>query len=196
MSPKPKSKLTNVLDGIPADEVAAARAQDILVAAILRRARAVPKKSAVKPGLVQQNAEFMAKMRLGSARALMRRVKRGELVSKEKLMVMLGGERRWVNEGLRAGLLFSLSDPSGMEYFPSFFADERYDRRALSTVVQALQGVPSESKYFFFMRKSTRLQSTALEALAQGRTIEVMACAIAFSDATGKGDGYPSAVPP
>jgi hypothetical protein len=181
MSTKRKSKLANGLDGIPADEVAAARAQDATVATILRRARTQPQESEVNPDSARQNADFMEKMRLGSARALARRIGNKELVSKEEFIAMLGGRRRWVNEALRAQRLFSLKAPSGLEYFPAFFADDRYDRRALCRVVHALEGLPDESKYFFFMRKSTRLQATALEALAQGRTMEVVACALGFT---------------
>jgi hypothetical protein len=47
-------------------------------------------------------------------------------------------------------------------------------------VTHALEGLPDESKYYFFMRKSARLQATALEALAQRRTMEVVACALGF----------------
>jgi len=183
MSTKRKSKLANVLDGIPADEVAAARTQDVKVATILHQARTEPKESEVNPNSARQNAEFMAELRLGSARALARRIKSKELVSKDELVAMLGGRRRWVNEALRAERLFSLKALSGLEYFPAFFADARYDRRALSRVVQALEGLPNESKYFFFIRTSTRLQATALEALARGRTMEVVGCAIEFADA-------------
>ncbi len=183
MSTKRKSELANILDGIPAEEVAVALAQDVKVAAILRRARVVPKESEVKPESARQNAEFMAKMRLGTARALVRRIKSRELVSKDQLIVMLEGKRRWVSEALKAGRLFSLTGPSGVEYFPAFFADDAYDRRSLGKVTQALEGLPDQSKYFFFTRRSTRLKATALEALAQDRTMEVVACAIAFADA-------------
>lgn len=183
MSTKRNSKLANRLDGIPADEVAAAQAEDAKVSAILRRARAVPKVSDLKSGWPQQNAEFMAKIRLGSALSLARRIECKELVSKDEFIALLGGRRRWVNEALRAQRLFLLVAPSGVEYFPAFFADDRYDRRALGKVSQALNGLPSESKYHFFTRNSGRLKTTALEALAQGRTMEVVACALGFADA-------------
>jgi hypothetical protein len=104
------------------------------------------------------------------------------LVSKEEFIAMLGGRMRWVNSALKSGRLFLIEDVLGQVYFPAFFADTSYDRRALGKVTQALAGLPSESKYFFFTRKSTRLRSTALEAVAQGRTMEVVSCAIAFAD--------------
>lgn len=183
MSTKRKSELANILDGIPADEVTAARAQDVKVTAILRRARTGDKESEVNPDSARQNAEFMDKMRWGSARALARRIKNKEVVSKDELVAMLGGRRRWVNEALRAQRLFSLKGPAGLEYFPAFFADDSYDRRAVGKVAQALDGLPNESKYYFFTRNSNRLKMTALEALAQGRSIEVIACALVFAAA-------------
>lgn len=182
MSTKRKSKLVNVFDGIPTDEVAAAREQDAKVATILRRARTEPKESEVNPDSARLNAEFMTKMRLGSAHGLARCIARKELVLKDEFIAMLGGRRRWVNEALRAQRLFSLKSPSGLEYFPAFFADTRYDRRALNRVVHALEGLPDESKYFFFTRNSSRLKMTALQALAQGRTMEVVACALGFAE--------------
>lgn len=107
MSTKRKSKLVNILDGIPADEVAAALAQDVKVAGILRRVRTEPKESQVNPNSARRSAQFMDEMRLGSERALARRIESKELFSKEELVAMLGGKRRRVNDALRAGCLFS-----------------------------------------------------------------------------------------
>lgn len=123
----------------------------------------------------------MTEMRLGSERALVRRIQSKELVSKEDLVAMLGGRRRWVNDALRAGRLFSLTGPSGLEYLPAFYADDSYELRALGQVTKALEGLPSESKYFFFTRISSRLGMTALEALALGKTAEVVVCAVGFA---------------
>lgn len=181
MSTRRKSKLANILDGIPADEVAAAQVEDVKVSTILRRERTKPKESEASPDSARQNAEFMDNMRLGSARAFARRIESKELVSKDEFIAMLGGRRRWVNEALRAGRLFLLETPSGLEYFPAFFADDSYDRRAVGKVVQALEGLPNESKYFFFMSKSLRLNMTPLEALVQGMTLDVVNCAVGFA---------------
>lgn len=182
MSTKRKTKLLSVLDGLPLDEVAAARAEDIRVAAILRRTRMAPMESDASPDLARQSADFMTKMRLGSERALVRRIQSRELVSKDELIEMLGGRRRWVNEALKAGRLFSLTARSGLEYFPAFVADYSYKLRALGRVTKALQGLPSESKYFFFTTISNRLGMTPLEALALGRTAEVVVCAVGFAE--------------
>lgn len=181
MSTKRKRGALGDLDGLPAEEVAAALAEDILVEAALRRARVEPRTAAGSLDSIHQNQAFMEKMRVGSERALARRIKNRELIPQDELIEALGGKKRWVSEALRTGRLFSLKDGSGHEYIPAFFADDRYDRRALRRVMQALEGVPGESKLFFFTRKSSRLRMTALEALAEGRTIEVVACALEFA---------------
>lgn len=183
MLSKRSPKLSVDLAKFSAAEVEKAEADDLRVAAILSRARTRQVRAKATQGSVCRNAEIMDKLRLGSARALAHRIENKELVPKDEFIAMLGGRRRWVNEAFRARRLFALRDTSGLEYFPAFFADERYDRRALGKVVRALEGLPDKSKYFFFMRKSTRLQATALEALAQGRTVEVLACAREFATA-------------
>lgn len=181
MSTKRKTKLLSVLDGLPADEVAAARVEDVKVAAILRRARTAPMESDASPDVARQSADFMTKMRLGSERALARRIQSRELITKGDLVVMLSGRRRWVNAALRAGRLFSLTGPSGIEYFPAFVADDSYELKAFGRVTKALQGIPGASKYFFFTTISGRLGMTPLEALALGRTTEVVVCALGFA---------------
>jgi hypothetical protein len=183
MSSKRSSKLPVDLAGFPAAEFKKAEAEGLKVAAILSRARTGPTRAQETHEYAGRNAQFMDEMQLGSARALARRIESKELVSKDEFIAMLGGRRRWVNDALRAGRLFSLAAQSGLEYFPAFFADERYDRRALGKVVRALEGLPDESKFYFFMRNSSRLKMTALEALAQGRTLEVVACALGFGAA-------------
>lgn len=182
MSAERKSKLLGMLNGLPADEVAAARAEAVKVAAILRRARTRLMESDANPDSARRSAEFMAKMRLGSERALARRIESKELVSKDELIAMLGGRRRWVNEALKAGRLFSLTPPSGLEYFPAFYAEDSYELRALGRVAKVLKGLPSESRYFFFTTISNRLGITPLEALGQGRTMEVVTCAVGFAE--------------
>jgi hypothetical protein len=182
MSTKRKTQLLGVLDGPSADELAAARAEDVKVAGILRRARTRPVESDANPDVARRSAEFMTNMRLGSERALARRIQSRELVTKGDLVAMLSGRRRWVNAALRAGRLFSLTGPSGIEYFPAFVADDSYELKALGRVTKALQGIPGASKYFFFTTISNRLGMTPLEALAHGRTADVVVCAVGFAE--------------
>jgi hypothetical protein len=124
----------------------------------------------------------MDELHRGSERALLSRIERKELIPKEELIEKLGSNLRWVRDALRAGRLFCVLSPSGIEYFPAFFAEDRYDRRALGKVAQALVGLPGPSKYYFFETKSTRLKMTPLEALALGRVMEAVACAVGFAE--------------
>lgn len=181
MSAERKSKLLGLLDGLPDDEVAAARAEGLKVAAILRRARTRPMESDGNPDSARRGAEFMTKMRLGSERALARHIESKELVSKDELIAMLGGRRRWVTEALKAGRLFSLTAPSGIEYFPAFYSDDSCELRAIGRVAKVLKGCPV-NRGTFFTTISKRLGMTPLEALAQGRTREVVTCAVGFAE--------------
>lgn len=181
MSSKPKRTLRIDLATLPPDEVTAAQAEGVKVKAILRAARKGQPTSVTTSESIDSNADFMTGMRAGSERALLNRIRCKELITKEELIARLGGNRRWVNNALKAEHLFSLPGPSGVDFFPAFFADDSYDRRALCKVAYALEGLPGASKYWFFVRKSTRLQMTPLEALAVGRTMEVVGCAIAFA---------------
>lgn len=181
MPSKPKRTLPVGLARLPLGELAAAQAEDVKVKAILGDSRKGQPTSVTTPESVEANEEFMKGMRAGSERALLSRIKCKELITKGELIERLGGKRRWVSNALKTEHLFSLPGPSGVDYFPAFFADDSYDRRALCKVAYALEGLPGASKYWFFVRKSTRLQTTPLEALAAGRTMEVVGCAIAFA---------------
>lgn len=180
MSSRRIHKLPADLTKFSAAEVEKAESDGLRVAAILIRARSGQVRAKATQDSVRQNAEYMDKMRLGSARAMARRIASKEIATKDEFVAMLGGRRRWVNEASKAQRVFTLKDPSGLEYFPAFFADERYDRRALGNVAQALDGLPNESKYFFFMSRSLRLNMTPLEALAEGMTLDVVICAVGF----------------
>ena len=121
-------------------------------------------------------------MRLGTERALERRIQRRELETKDELVATLGGRRRWVNEALRAGRLFSLTGPSGIEYFPAFIADDSYQLKALRAGGEGAGGIARCIEVLFFTMISSRLGMTALEALSKGRTMEVVTCAVGFAE--------------
>jgi len=131
---------------------------------------------------IRAGERFMARMRQESEDALVSRIKRGELLTKDALVVALGGNSRWLTAALKAERVFALVAPSGVDYFPSFFADASYNRRALGRVVQALAGLPSPSKYYFFTTKFVSLGMTPLQALAGGRTKDVLHTALGFTE--------------
>lgn len=169
------------LSGLPAEVAAAAIAEDAKVEKILRDARIRPPAPAVTEKSMREGAALMAKFRRGSAAALARRIESKELLTREELVERLGGNRRWVTSALKGERLFSVHAPSGVDYFPAFYADPSIDRRALGDVAKVLSSVPGASKYHFFVSKSFTLGMTPLEALAGGGVKNVLITAAGFA---------------
>lgn len=169
------------LSNFPADVVAAAIAEDAKVKQILRDARSGPPAPPVTEKSMREGAALMAEFRRGSAAALARRIASKELLTREELVERLGGNRRWVTWALKGGRLFSVQSPSGVDYFPAFYAAPSIDRQALGKVAKVLSSVPGASKYHFFVSKSFTLEMTPLEALAQGRVKDVLTTAAGFA---------------
>jgi hypothetical protein len=88
---------------------------------------------------------------------------KGELLSATKLAERLQVSRQAVNQRVGTGSLFFLGGPNGTTYFPAFFADEKYDKRALRKVVLALEGQSGANKWLFFT--SPRLSLAGLTPL-------------------------------
>lgn len=181
MPKKPKITLPIDLSSLPSEDLAEALAENVMVEKILREARSRPPAPIVTEKASRDGAKFMAKMRRASEVALLSRIERGELVTQDELIARLRGNRRWVSDALKAGRIFSLQAPSGGDYFPSFFADSSYDRRALGRVSKVLAILPGPSKYHFFTNKSLTLGMTPLQALAGGRVKDVLICASGFA---------------
>lgn len=169
------------LERLPPEAVAEALAEEIKVEKILRESRSRPPAPMATKKSIREGARFMAKMRRASEAALLSRIERGELITQDELISRLGGNCRWINNALKAGRVFSLQAPSGADYFPSFFADSSYDRRALGRVSRVLVLLPGPSKYHFFTNKSFTLGMTPLQALAEGRVKDVLVCASGFA---------------
>lgn len=169
------------LSSLLPEEVAKAMAEDVMVEKILHDASTRPPAPTVSEESIRDGEEFAAKMRFGSEAALLSRIDSGELVTRDMLVTRLGKNHRWVNNALKAGRIFSLQAPSGVDYFPSFFADSTYDRRAIGRVSKVLALLPGPSKYFFLTTKSLMLGMTPLEALVEGRVKDVLVCASGFA---------------
>lgn len=169
------------LSSLPPEEVAKAMAEAVMVKKILREARTRPPEPMVSEESIRDGERIVAKMRRASEAALLSRIERGELVTKDELITRLGSNRRWVADALKTGRVFSLQSPAGADYFPSFFADISYGRRALGRVSKVLALLPGASKYQFFTNKSLTLGMTPLQALAEGRVKEVLVCASGFA---------------
>lgn len=183
MASKQRRTLSTDFNMLPPDVVAAARAESAKVQRLLTKTRRRPLTVVASPASIAANEKIMKALHAGSAKKLIDRIRRKELITKEELIERLGGNRRWVNSALRAGRLFALQAPLGIEYFPAFFADCSYKRRNLGRVAYALNGLPAPSKYFFFVTKFMSLQMSPLDAIALGRMSEVMECALCFAQA-------------
>ena len=181
MPKEQKASLPIDLSSLPPEEVAKSMAETVMVEKILRDARTLPPVPKHSVESIREGEEFMATMRLGSEAALLSQIDRGELITRDVLVTRLGGDSRWVNEALKAGRIFSLLGPSGVDHFPSFFADSTYDRRAIGRVSKVLALLPGPSKYFFLTNKSFMLGMTPLEALVEGRVKDVLVCASGFA---------------
>jgi hypothetical protein len=180
----PKDKNVSLpidLSSLPPGEVAKAMAEAVMVDKILHDARTQPPAPTASEESIRDGEGFVAKMRLGSEAALLSRIDSGELITRDVLVTRLGDNHRWVNNALKAGRIFSLQGPSGVDYFPSFFADSTYDRRAIGRVSKVLALLPGPSKYFFLTNKSLMLGMTPLEALVEGRVKDVLICASGFA---------------
>lgn len=182
MPKKPTITSPIYLSNLPLGDIAKALAEEIMVEKILREARSRPPAPMVTEKSIRDGERFMAKMRRASEAALLSRIEHGALITRDELVTRLGGNRRWVNDAFKAGRLFSLQAPSGVDYFPSFFADSSYDRRALCRVAMVLALLPGPSKYHFLTSKSFTLGMTPLQALAEGRVKDVLICASGFAE--------------
>ncbi|MGZ8338615.1 MAG: hypothetical protein ACXWU9_03465 [Telluria sp.] len=124
----------------------------------------------------------MAEFQRGSAAALVRRLESKELLTQAELVERLGGNHRWVTSALKGERLFAVQAPSGVDYFPAFYAAPSIDRRSIGKVAKVLSGLPAASKYYFFVSKSFMLGMTPLEALADGRVKDVLTVAAGFAE--------------
>lgn len=178
---RPSGAVQSALANFSAEEIAEALAEDRKVERILHVARKRPASPMVTEQSVREGAAIMAEFRAACQAAMVSRIELEELFTKEELIERLGGNRRRVNAAVAAGRLFSLQAPSGIEYYPAFFADGSNDRRALGRVANALTGLPGPIGYHFFVSKPFTLGMTPLEALAEGKIKAVLNCAVDFA---------------
>lgn len=113
--------------------------------------------------------------------AMHRRIECGELITLADLADRLDVDVPQLERDVEAGRLFALRTLEGMEYYPAFFAAPRLDRSVLAQASFILRELPPESRYYFFTYVSTFLgKRTALEALAEGRSEDVLTAAEGF----------------
>lgn len=131
----------------------------------------------------QESATFIEQMRTNQAGALLRSIERKEIITSKELQDRLQVRRRYISDAVKAGRLFAIESPSGEHYYPAFYADLKYDRRALEKVAETLGCIPASMKYHFFTSKSHFLGSkTPLDALLEGRLADVLIAASGFAE--------------
>jgi hypothetical protein len=168
------------LPGITEAEIIDALEEDARVEEILRQTHARPPFPSATPESIEAGERLMAEFRKASAAAMVARIESKELISGDELALRLGINEEALSAARESGQLFFLCSPTGARFYPSFFADDRYDPSALSGISQALRELPGASKYYFFTTKSHTLGTTPLEALAEGRLAMVLDLAVGF----------------
>jgi hypothetical protein len=100
-----------------------------------------------------------------SARAEL--AKEGKLLEPAQFQERSGVSRQAIHQQTQTGSLFTVDGPKGVSYYPSFFADTKYDRTAVRRVARALKGLPGGSKWIFFTHPRHSLGGlTPLEVLS------------------------------
>jgi hypothetical protein len=134
-------------------------------------------------GAKQRNEKFMEGMAAQAVERRKEEIASGKLLSATTLAARLSLTTQAVSAAVRADRMFVLNGPSGEGYFPAFFADEKYPRRALEKVSKALGKLPGASKWEFFRTPRISLNGkTPLETLSKGRVDVVLSAAAAFLD--------------
>jgi hypothetical protein len=105
----------------------------------------------------------------------------GTLIKAKELMEQLGWTRQALSKARKAQRVFSV-EIKGDNYYPSFFADPRYERKHLEAVSQTLGDLPGTSKLQFMLTPKASLDSqTPLEALDKGKVSDVKIAAEGFA---------------
>lgn len=131
----------------------------------------------------KRNEKFMEGMAAQAVERRKEEIASGKLLSAATLAGRLSLTTQAISAAVRADRMFVLNGPSGEGYFPAFFADEKYPRRALEKVSKALGKLPGASKWEFFRTPRISLnEKTPLEALSKGQVDLVLSAAAAFLD--------------
>ena len=74
----------------------------------------------------------------------------GKLLELAQFHERSGLSRRAIHQQINSGSLFTVDGPEGVNYYPAFFADTKYDRAVVRRVARALKGLAGGSKWIFF----------------------------------------------
>jgi hypothetical protein len=122
-------------------------------------------------GHTAEGAKRSADHRLGEMR------RAGELLEPAELVARLHWTRQALSKALAARRVFFV-EHEGARYYPSFFADPKYERRQIEAVSKALGDLPGGAKLAFMTTPKASLEGrTPLEALAAGEVSAAKAAA-------------------
>lgn len=74
----------------------------------------------------------------------------GRLLELSQFLERSGLSLQAIHQQLNSGALFTVDGPEGVNYYPAFFADTKYDRASVRRVARALKGLAGSSKWIFF----------------------------------------------
>lgn len=165
------------------DELSAARGANANAKSLLRHIQVLTHRFEQLAQTLQDNeAERIAEaaQRKGAER-LEQRVRQQSLLEPAELSARLGWTRQALSKALAARRIFFV-EVKGARYYPSFFADDRYERRHVEAVSKLLGDLPGASKLLFMTTPKASLEGlTPLQALEQGRPLPVKAAAESFA---------------
>ena len=126
-------------------------------------------------------ADFVAQLEREELEYREEQVASKELLSSAEMRARLQVTPQALSAAVKAKRMFTLSGPSGAQFFPAFFADREYDRPVLERVSKALGDLPGGRKYFFFTAQRYSLGGKSpLQALGKGKIDQVLAAAEAY----------------
>lgn len=107
----------------------------------------------------------------------------GQLIGVDAFVGRLGCTRQALDDEIAARRIFFV-EHDGSRYFPAFYAEtERYDRRRIEKVSEAMGNLSGGAKLLFFLtRRGSLAGATPLDALAAGMFAKVLDVAEAFAD--------------
>ena len=132
------------------------------------------------PESIQRGRELIAQAEKDAITVMAARIASNELITAEDLQRALNVTQQAINNAVDANRLFAIASPSGRVYYPAYYADKTLDLRALERVTKTLRSLPALSKHHFFMSKLVTLQETPIDALRNGREVDVIAAADDF----------------
>lgn len=137
----------------------------------------------VRSRLAVNDEELISsKVREGALAAMKKMVQERRLIDSSSFVDRRNVTRQALSKALKAHRLFYV-EVDGLRYIPSFFLDERLERRQVEAVSKALGELPGVSKLQFFTTKKASLSGkTPIDALADGQYSRVRTAAQGFAE--------------